>query len=417
MSFKSPVTGGPPLASDVAQFAQAFIGAADVGSLSFCAAQSTPAAPTGTASATSGNLNGAYYWKTVLITGFLQSDGSFFVSGFAPSAASAQATVSSKQANITSIATGAAGTIGRAIYRTAAGGAAGTEKYVGVIWDNTTTTFTDNIADASLGSGMPSLITTLTISSMTSGNSTVTVTSTTGLSAGQKIFGTGVVYGSTVSSVTDSTHFVMSSAATVTQSSGYITVYPSTGAAFGAAIPANVPTSNTTGTTFNLPTYLPLSGGTMTGDIFFGYDTSPNTRGISFGNASGWRFPFKSNGSTVLRIGDNGQLYKGADDSIPYWHSGSLPVPANVATGTITTGAGIGSGYAVYANVGFQPKVVCLIRSNYTTIITSLNVWADGWLDNSSIYDAYEELTSTGFGVYPNAANAENMTLRYLAIG
>lgn len=188
MPFKTIQPGTDPLATDPDQFRQAFAGIADVGPLSIVAPQATPAAPTGVASGSAGNLNGAYYWKTVLITGWKQSDGSYYVQGFAPSAASAQATVTNNSASITGIATGAAGIIGRAIYRTAAGGATGTEKYVGIIWDNATTTFTDNVSDANLGTNMPGSV--------------------------------------------------------------------SSPAAYGTAIPANVPTANTTGSLLAAPKFL-----------------------------------------------------------------------------------------------------------------------------------------------------------------
>lgn len=52
-------------------------------------------------------------------------------------------------------ASAAAGVTGRKIYRTKVAGTTGTEKLVGEIPDNTTTTFEDNIADGSLGAVLP----------------------------------------------------------------------------------------------------------------------------------------------------------------------------------------------------------------------------------------------------------------------
>ncbi len=192
--FKQLVVGANPLASDVNQLVQAFAALIDLGLLTLLDPQATPAAPAAAANG-AGNLNGAYDWVTVLITGWKADDGSFYVQGFAPSSASAQVTITNGQASVTGIATGGTGTIGRAVYRTAAGGAAGTEKFAFVIWDNVTTTWNDNVADASLGTGMP---------------------------------GSG-----------------------------------STPAAYGTAIPANVPTGNTTGTAMqgliNSPIVNPIS--------------------------------------------------------------------------------------------------------------------------------------------------------------
>jgi hypothetical protein len=155
MPLKTIVSGANPLATDVGQLVESLNGTADVGPLQFVAPQTTPGAPTGTDSGSAGNLNGLYRWVTVLMTGWQQSDGSYYVTGFVPSTDSAQVSVSSHYANLTNIATGGAGVIGRAIYRTVASGGAGTEKFSFVMWGNTATTATDNIADGSLGTGMP----------------------------------------------------------------------------------------------------------------------------------------------------------------------------------------------------------------------------------------------------------------------
>lgn len=156
-AFKTVVVGTDPLASDVNQLVGAFQGINDIGMLKLASYQTSPNAPTVAQGTTSGNLNGTYDWVVVLITGWQQSDGTYYVSGFAPSAASASVSITNNVGSLTEIATGGNPVIGRAIYRTAAGGAAGTEKFVDVIWDNATTSWTDNVADANLGTGMPSV--------------------------------------------------------------------------------------------------------------------------------------------------------------------------------------------------------------------------------------------------------------------
>lgn len=155
-ALKAPIAGSDPLASDVGQFANLFNALLDAGVLQLASPQTAPSAPTATASGNTGNLNGAYMWKTVLVTGWKQGDGSYYVSGFAPSTDSTSITVTNGSVTVSAIATGTSVVIGRAIYRTIAGGAAGTEKFAGILWDNGTTTWTDNIADSSLGTGMPS---------------------------------------------------------------------------------------------------------------------------------------------------------------------------------------------------------------------------------------------------------------------
>jgi hypothetical protein len=155
-ALKVTAVGADPLASDVAQLANLFNAALEAGLMQLSGPQSTPAAPTVADAAVAGNLNGPYLWKVVLVTGWKQSDGSYYVSGFAPSADSASLSLTNSQASLSNIGTGTIVVIGRAVYRTAAGGAAGTEKFAAIIWDNGTTTWTDNVADASLGTGMPS---------------------------------------------------------------------------------------------------------------------------------------------------------------------------------------------------------------------------------------------------------------------
>lgn len=140
------------------RIAHALQAAADIGQISLCPAQPTPPAATYAATGT-GNLNGAYIYREVLISGYKNPDGTYFVRGFSPAASRSAADVSpaSQQVTITNLPTGSSGCIGRAIYRSAAGGAAGSEQFCGVVWDNTATTYTDNKVDSQLGTGMPTV--------------------------------------------------------------------------------------------------------------------------------------------------------------------------------------------------------------------------------------------------------------------
>lgn len=60
-----------------------------------------------------------------------------------------------KAVNLTNIPLGAGGTLSRNIYRTAVGGVTGSEKFVATVADNTTTTYSDTLADGSLGVAIP----------------------------------------------------------------------------------------------------------------------------------------------------------------------------------------------------------------------------------------------------------------------
>lgn len=69
--------------------------------------------------------------------------------------ASVTTTAGNQAVNLTAIPTGPAGTTARKLYRSAAGGAAGTTRFVATVGDNTTTTFNDTLPDAGLGDEPP----------------------------------------------------------------------------------------------------------------------------------------------------------------------------------------------------------------------------------------------------------------------
>lgn len=105
-----------------------------------------PAAPTAAAGA-AGNVNvGTHSWKVTFVSAAGET---------APSVASATLNIatSAKQVNLTNIPVGPGGTTARMIYRTVAGNAA-PWKLVTTIANNSATSVTDNVADASLGAAV-----------------------------------------------------------------------------------------------------------------------------------------------------------------------------------------------------------------------------------------------------------------------
>lgn len=99
------------------------------------------------AGAGAGNVdNGLHSWLFTLVEGSKESARS--VNASTPLNV-VDKTVDGK-VDLTGVAAGPAGTTARRIYRTVAGNS-GPYKFVGVINDNVTTTFQDNVADASLG--------------------------------------------------------------------------------------------------------------------------------------------------------------------------------------------------------------------------------------------------------------------------
>jgi hypothetical protein len=97
------------------------------------------------AAGSSGNPNGTY--RTVVT--FLSAFGETTPGG------EVDITVTNDKILWTNLPIGPPGCTGRRLYRTIAGGGANTEKLVTTINDNVTTSFTDNVADGSLGVSVP----------------------------------------------------------------------------------------------------------------------------------------------------------------------------------------------------------------------------------------------------------------------
>src|ERR1051326_377977 len=127
------------------------------GAWSINAAHAAPGAATvALAGAGAGSVdNGAHSYKVTFVTATGETDAG---------TASAQVTVADKTVNgkiaLSAIPIGNSNVTSRKIYRTVAGDT-GSYLLVGTISDNTTTTFTDNIADSSLGAQIPSTNSTL----------------------------------------------------------------------------------------------------------------------------------------------------------------------------------------------------------------------------------------------------------------
>lgn len=123
-----------------------------------------PVGPSVAINATAGNLNGTYRYRITFVT----ADGETEASG-----ESAAVTPASQRVDLT-IATGPAGVTARKIYRNPAA-AVDTVlmQLVATIADNTTTTYTDNIADGALGAAVPWFNTTggnITVNGVTFGS-------------------------------------------------------------------------------------------------------------------------------------------------------------------------------------------------------------------------------------------------------
>jgi len=98
-------------------------------------------APTSTLNATSGNLNGTYYYRYSFVDAFGET---------LASPASVGLAITNQRVNLSAIAVGPTGTTARHVYRQKS--PASTWKRLTTINDNVTTTFADNVADGSVGS-------------------------------------------------------------------------------------------------------------------------------------------------------------------------------------------------------------------------------------------------------------------------
>lgn len=129
--------------------------------------QPRPTAPTVAlvSPATAGNVNaGAHRYRVTFVTADGETDGGDISSAVTTIAGVAddpetlevdETVVASQQVRITNIPIGGAGVTARKLYRTAANGSS--YFLLATIADNTTTSYTDNIADSSLGAGVPSV--------------------------------------------------------------------------------------------------------------------------------------------------------------------------------------------------------------------------------------------------------------------
>lgn len=110
-----------------------------------------PSSVTPVVSASAGVLNGTYYWTVTYVTADGETEASNGV-GASPA---------SKQVNVTIPVSTDSRVIARKLYRTVAGSAEPQQgKLVATINDNSTTVYTDNIADGSLGAPAPHIDTT-----------------------------------------------------------------------------------------------------------------------------------------------------------------------------------------------------------------------------------------------------------------
>jgi hypothetical protein len=173
-NLKKIQPGASPMASDINQLLNGLTGQADIGTLQLAPQTAAPSTPN--INTVTGVFTGTYKYQLVYVTGWLDSYYNLYVSGFAPSAETT-VTLTSQNASIM-IPSFNAPIIGVLIYRTVAGGASGTEQFVGSYLLSSGGTFVDSVLDTNLGTNLPTAPTWLG----TAVTASVPTTNTTGSS-------------------------------------------------------------------------------------------------------------------------------------------------------------------------------------------------------------------------------------------
>lgn len=157
-------TNAPPMNTDTGQIISLLTGSLDAGPLTLLGAIAAPTtALTAAINTTSGNLNGSYGYVVAFGSGSMAANGTYSLTGWTLAGpVSNTIAPADEQGNLSAIPIGPTGTIVRGLYRNLATGSATTGPFylVAILPDNTTTTFVDNVADASLGAAAPSANTT-----------------------------------------------------------------------------------------------------------------------------------------------------------------------------------------------------------------------------------------------------------------
>jgi hypothetical protein len=160
-------SGDLPMASDIDQFVDTLNGVNDVGIVSLAPQIQPPSITTILTAINAGTALGigTYLYKFTFIVGYMKTNGSVISGNETNGSASVSVTTTSGNQSVTlsglpAVTSWPATAIGINIYRTAVGGADGTQKLVGSIYTNvgrssSQTTFVDNVADGSLTKAVP----------------------------------------------------------------------------------------------------------------------------------------------------------------------------------------------------------------------------------------------------------------------
>lgn len=196
-------TNAPPMNTDSGQLISLLTGLLDAGALTLLGPLASPTtALTAAINTGAGNLNGNYGYVVAFGSGSMAANGTYSLTGWTLAGpVSNTIAPADQQGSLSAIPIGSTGTIVRGLYRNLASGSATSGPFylVAILTDNTTTTFVDNVADASLGAGAPSANTTGTSLRGAFGPSTFAKPTWTGTATNS-----GTISGGTVNPTTGS---------------------------------------------------------------------------------------------------------------------------------------------------------------------------------------------------------------------
>ena len=350
-----------------------------------------PAAPTVAVNTTAGNLTGPYYYRIAFIT----ASGSTEVG-----TVSASVSPSAQQVNLTAIPTGPAGVTARGIYRTVTGGASPYVTYlVATISDNTTTTYTDNLADGSLGAAGLTLNSTggrlYSQQKMGEANTDTTLFGYFALhiNAGfyNSAFGNNALYSNTTGNNNNAfgyTALYSNATGSNNNAFGYSALYPNTTGSYNSAFGNYALQANTTGGSNN---------------AFGNNDLHSNTTGGSnnaFGNNALYANTTSGNnsafGDSAGRYISGGSVNNTTSSNSTYLGAQTYPLANGDTNETVIGYAAVGNG------------------SNTVTLGSSI---AGLYVNSNLILSQTAPTISSGFGSSPSIPNANGTVAFTVKVG
>ena len=263
------------------------------------------------------------------------------------------------------------------------------------------------------------------VSTATTSSTTVTVTSTSGLIAGEQVIGAGIPAGATIVSITDATHYVLSTTPTspvtatalaYTQANTFTGTITINSGALSVASDLALGATNVTTSNANAITFGALGGGTLALTTGFAtsarpvtftgngtFDTASGVTATLSGLLSGNGSFFKQDTGTLTLSNTGNNVGTGAN----YLNGGVLIVGADTNLLGANTGINFGGGTLEASPTGFSTaRSIGLFTAGTIDVVTGQTLTATGAISGSG------SLTKTDAGtlVINNGSGANTYT-------